>query len=288
MSEIYTLSNGTLTAVFSTAGGELHSLKDKNGKEYIFRDMSVWEFSAPTLFPICGGLKDDKFIKDGNEYFLPKHGFVRTAEFVAESVSENSITFLYTDNEETLAVYPYRFELRLIYTLDGNSLSVRYAVKNTGNEDMYYSIGCHEAYLCPDGIEGYSVVFDKKETLDTHGLDGNLLKYETTNVLTDSDVLKLDYEYFSSDALVFSKFKSDAVELCANDGSRRIRVEFPEFSHLLFWTKANAFAPYICIEPWCGSPDMVDSVNDLTKRPGILCVKPSETKNRDHKITILA
>ena len=193
MSQIFTLRNEKLTAVFSTTGAELLSLKHTNGKEYIFRDTEIWGFSAPLLFPICGGLKDDKFIHNGKEYILQKHGFVRTAEFIAEDVKNSSVTFLYKDTPETLESYPFHFELRIIYTLCGESLSVRYSVKNTGNEDMDYSIGCHEAYLCPEGIDKYSVVFDKKETLDAHKVLGNLLSYDTERIVTDSDTLKLDY-----------------------------------------------------------------------------------------------
>lgn len=288
MSKLYTIKNECLTATFCDSGAELHSLKDKNGKEYIFRDLNVWGFSAPTLFPICGGLKDDKYIYNGKEYHLEKHGYTRTAQFTVEDVSDSAITFICKDTEETRKCYPFNYELRIIYTLEGMSLKVRYSVTNTGNEDMPYSIGCHEAYLCPEGIDKYTVIFDEKETLDTHLVRGNLLDYETKNIITDSDRLALNYPMFADDALVFSKFNSSAVELAANDGSRRIRVEFPEFSHLLFWTTFTVDAPYLCIEPWCGCPDMIDSVYDITKRPGILTVKPGEVSVRDHKITVLA
>ncbi|MBE6623109.1 MAG: aldose 1-epimerase family protein [Ruminococcaceae bacterium] len=287
MSKIVTLKNSHLTAFFSDKGAELHSLKTISGKEYIFRDTNVWEYSSPILFPICGGLKDGKFVYGGKEYFLPKHGFVKDALFSIEKVDENSVTFFYRDNEKTLKVYPFSFELRIIYTLDKSSLSVDYCVKNTGNEKMYYSIGAHEAYFCPEGINNYSIVFDKSETLDSHIVNGNLLDYKTERILTDSNTLKLDYKYFSVDALVFSKFNSKALELVSVDLERRIRLEFSDFSHLLLWTQSDANKPYICIEPWCGFPDMTDSVYDITHRPGILQIAPGETQNINHKLTVL-
>lgn len=283
----HTISNGILAAEFSSVGAELLSLKDNSGKELIFRNESIWEFSAPTLFPICGGLKDDKYVYAGKEYRLAKHGFVRTAEFFVENASENSLTFLYTDNPETLKVYPFKFELRIVYTLFQSTLSVNYLVKNNGDGEMYFSVGCHEAYSCPGGIDKYSLIFEKPETLDSHIVRGNLLDYETNRIITDSDTLKLSYDYFSVDALAFSKFNSESITLCSDNGGRKVKVSFPGFSHLLIWTTNNVKAPYICIEPWCGFPDMVDSRYDITNRPGILRLEAGETREIKHCITAI-
>ncbi len=286
MSELYTLKNDRLEAVFSSIGAELISLK-KNGKQFIFRDARFWDYSAPVLFPICGGLKDDKFILEGKEYTLAKHGFTRDAEFKLEKLTDTSATFLLTDSEETRKSYPFNFEFRVIYTISGDALSVIYSTTNMGKNVMYYSVGCHEAYLCPEGIENYTLFFDKKETLDSHIVRGNLLDYETVRIMEDSDKLPLKYDYFSVDALAFSKFESAGVTLSANDGSRTIKVDFPGFSHLLLWTKNTCDAPYICIEPWCGFPDMVDSEYDITKRPGIIKVAPGENHITTHTITFI-
>ena len=287
MSQTHVLSNGYITATFSTKGAELISLKNADGKEFMFRDPLIWGYTAPVLFPICGGLKDDKFILDGKEYNLAKHGFCRDAEFTVESISDTSITFIFTETAETLVQYPFSFEFRIVYTLDKDSISVEYRTTNKNDKDMYYSVGCHEAYLCPEGIENYSILFDKKETLDSHIVNGNLMDYKTERILEDSDVLELKYDYFSIDALVFSKFNSSCVTLCSKDGERIVKVDFPEFTHLLFWTKNCGNAPYICIEPWCGFPDMIDSEYDITKRPGIIKVAPRNTHSVTHTITFV-
>ncbi len=286
MSENYVLKNEQLEAVFTSKGAELISLK-KLGKEFIFRDANIWGYSAPVLFPICGGLKDDKFILDGKEYTLAKHGFCRDAQFSVESISDTSITFLLTDSPETLTMYPFSFEFRIIYTIDKDALCVEYRTTNKTNKSMYYSVGCHEAYLCPEGIENYTIVFDEKETLDSHIVRGNLLDYETVRIIESSSELPLKYDYFSIDALAFSKIKSESVTLCANDGERIVKVDFPGFSHLLLWTKNTCDAPYICIEPWCGFPDMVDSEYDITKRPGIIKVAPQAVHSVTHTTTFI-
>ena len=280
------LKNEHIEAVFKSTGAELISLC-KDGKQFIFRDKAIWGYSCPILFPICGGLKDDKFIYEGKEYTLAKHGFCRDAEFAVEAHTDTSVTFLITDSSETLKCYPFNFEFRIIYTIDGDSLIVEYKTTNKTDGKMYYSVGCHEAYLCPEGFDNYKILFEEKETLDSHIVKGNLLDYETVNIIKDSDVLELKKEYFEIDALAFSRFNSSCATLCANNGERIVKVEFPGFSHLLLWTKNTCDAPYLCIEPWCGFPDMVDSVYDITKRPGIISLQKGEAHSVTHTITFV-
>jgi galactose mutarotase-like enzyme len=45
-------------------------------------------------------------------------------EFQLIDSTENSATFSIQSSEETLKVYPFEFELQLIYTLEENNLSL--------------------------------------------------------------------------------------------------------------------------------------------------------------------
>lgn len=283
----YTLTNGLLTATVLEHGAELISLKNAQGKEFIFRNTAVWNGSAPVLFPICGGLRDDKFVWEGKEYTLPKHGFAKLSDFEAETVNTADATFLLRDTEETRKMYPFPFEFRVRFTLHEDSLTVDYITKNTGSQTMYYSVGAHEAYFCPEGIEQYVLTFDKKETLDAHFVRGTAVDHETYPVLKNEDTLPLRYRDYEVDALVFSRFHSHGVTLSANDGSRILRVDYPDSTHLLLWTTHNTNAPYICIEPWNGMPDFIDSDYDIRKRSGILELGVGEEKTISHTITVI-
>lgn len=87
-------------------GAEIISTK-KGEQELIWQsDTNVWKGHAPLLFPTCGGLKKDKFVYNGKSYTMPKHGFARTSEFEAETVTENSATFLLKLNSETKNAIP--------------------------------------------------------------------------------------------------------------------------------------------------------------------------------------
>jgi len=280
----YIIKNESLTAKFDSFGAELKNVKSTGGKEYIwYGDEKIWSGTAPVLFPICGGLKDDKYTYNGKEYTLPKHGFARKSEFIAETVKSDEIVFLLTESEETLKLYPFYFQLRIKYKLIKNSLRVEYSVNNTSSDTMYFSIGAHEAYLCPEGIEEYSVEFEKAENLDSWVLDGNMLNNKTVRIAENTRFLPLKYEYFDIDALVFKHLNSNKVLLKNNTNT--ITVEFDGFDYFLLWTKPKANAPYMCIEPWCGIPNSVDSTYELSEKEGIISLESDKEITKIHTIT---
>ena len=282
MAEQLILSNQIIKATFSTKGAELISVI-KDGKEKIWiGDPDVWASHAPLLFPICGGLKDDKYIYEGKEYTLLKHGYLRNLEFDVESQNDKKIVFLHRSDNYTLKQYPFNYELRIIYTLEGSTLKVDYSVKNLDDTCMYYSIGAHEGYYCPEGIEEYSIIFDKNENLDSNILNGNLLEYDTINVGKNTRELPLKYEYFSVDALVFLNLKSRKVSLKNRKTGEEIGLEFEGHDFFLLWTKPGA--KYICMEPWCGCQDFIDADYDFVHKKGIIKLSGREEKTKTHKI----
>lgn len=283
MAEQLSISNGIITAVISTKGAELKSVV-KDGAEILWEgNPDVWAGQAPLLFPICGGLKDDKYIFEGKEYTLQKHGYVRMSEFDVESSVDTSATFILRSNENTKKQFPFDYELRVTYTLTDNKICVGYSVKNVGSGDMYFSIGSHEGYACIGGIEEYSLIFDKSENFVCNVLNGNLLEYNTYSV-GEGRELPLKYDFFTIDALTFLNLKSRGVNLVHRPSGRSLRVEFDGFNYLFVWTKPNA--NYICVEPWCGIPDFVDSNYDITQKRGIVKLEANAEKVLTHSIIL--
>ena len=191
------LANGIISAEISEIGAEIKSLK-KDGYEYMWcGDPQVWGSTAPVLFPILCGLKDNQYILDGKTYEMTKHGLARGKEFAVESVTDTSVTMLYTQNEQTLRAYPFEFEFRVIFTLIGNSLQVEYRVCNLNDREMYFSVGAHEAYATPEGIEDYDIIFPHKENLETYLQAGGLLQKKTVTIGKNTEYLPLYDKYFS-------------------------------------------------------------------------------------------
>lgn len=283
---IITIKNEELTVEISTLGAELQSVKYA-GEERLWQgDPSVWSGRAPVLFPICGGLKDDKYTLNGKEYTLPKHGFGRKSEFSIESQEEDKAVFLLTASEETKKGYPFDFELRISYSLIGNSIKVSYGVANKSNEDMYFSIGAHEAYATPEGVEEYYLKFEKKEKLIHNILKGPLLTEEYVVLGEDIDELPIKSEYFDIDAITLLNLKSRKVSLCKKDETKKITVDFDGFDYMFVWTKPGTNQAYLCLEPWCGIPDFEGSSYDIAEKKGINKLEPLGTFQRVHTITI--
>ena len=126
-----TLKNDKITVKINERGAELKSLF-AGGREYIWcgRD-EVWAESSPLLFPICGGLKDDKYTFKGKEYTMPKHGYGRKTMFEVESATDTEAVFLHKSNDDTKKCFPFDYELRIIYSIDGYALKTEYKVDYT-------------------------------------------------------------------------------------------------------------------------------------------------------------
>jgi len=236
------------------------------------------------MFPICGALKEDKYTYKGKEYHLPRHGFARTGSFAVESREGERVVFLLCSDEESKKIYPFDFELRVIYRLEGKSLHIDYSVKNLGGETMYFSLGSHEGYSTPGGIENYEVIFSQEETADSWLLSGTLLSGERMPLLKNQRVLPLSYSLCDQDSLIFKDLRSRTVTLRNRSSGRSLRVDFPDDNYFLIWTKPGA--PYVCLEPWSGMCDTVGTSYDIEKKEGIIALPAQQEYLHTHSITL--
>ena len=283
----YVLANEKLTVTVSNIGAQIKSIKNQDDREYMWSgDPAIWNRTAPIMFPICGGLRDDAYIYGDKKYTLTKHGFVLFREFDCEEHSQDVLTLVTRDTPDTREVYPFNFEFRVRFTLEDNTLHVSFLTTNTGAGTMYYAPGAHEAYSCPEGIEEYDVVFDKTEPLVRTVLDGNYLEHKTEPVEADGNTLHMKYSHMDNDCVVFENLKSRGATLTKRDGSRKIHVAFDDFKYFVLWTKKGA--PYLCLEPWNGIPDRVDADGILVNKEGILALESGGTQIFTHHISILA
>ena len=280
-----TLKNEFLTATFNEVGAELKSLVF-GGREYIWEGRSeVWAGSCPLLFPICGGLKDDKYTFNGKEYTLKKHGYARFITFEIENKTDSSVVFLHKSDIDTKKSFPFDYELRVIYTLTDKTVKIDYSVKNLTDGTMYFSIGSHEGYYTPEGIEDYDVIFPQNETLGTYVPYGNLLSNQELPIIKDSNILPLYDKYFTVDALIFKDLKSKSATLRNRKTGKAVRVDFPAADYFLLWHKPNS--PFMCLEPWSGIPDIVGSSYDITEKEGIIPLESGREYKSSHTLNVI-
>lgn len=280
-----TLKNNKLTATINHRGAELISLKDNDQRDYIWNgNPEFWGKHSPVLFPIVGTLKNNSFHYENQEYHLSRHGFARDMDFeLVESTAEKAV-FLLSHNSETLKNYPFEFQLQLIYTLEETKLSISYHVFNAGTNTMPFSIGAHPAFALPESFESYEIEFNQNEPLQYHLLENDLVSNETKKLNTQDKKLALDYTLFEHDALIFKTILSKQLTILEHK-KPILKVDYNGFPNLGIWTK-NA-APFICIEPWFGYSDVLESTGDLLLKEGIQILEPNATFQSIFSIKIL-
>ncbi|MDD5149188.1 MAG: aldose 1-epimerase family protein [Flavobacterium sp.] len=280
-----TISNSYLTAQINQLGAELFSVTDSNKKEYIWEgNPNFWGKHSPVLFPIVGTLKNNFYRYNSVEYHLSRHGFARDIQFEEVEKSENSVTFSLLSTEETKKVFPFDFELQIIYTLEENRLNIEYKVINNGDSQMPFSIGAHPAFALPENFQDYSLEFEKEESLEYFLLENDLISNKTKKLELENKTLLLNYEHFENDALIFKSLQSNTITILENSNPI-VKVNFEDFPNLGIWTKSNA--PFLCIEPWFGYSDTEESSGNLFEKEGIQILETNEIFKAKFSIEIL-
>lgn len=288
---ITTIENTLLKVSILAKGAELSSVWHKEHQlEYMWSgDAAFWGKKSPVLFPIVGTLKGDTYIFKNEKYNLPRHGFARDYTFELEHSSANKATFLLCSNTHTRQNYPFDFQFRLHYSLDGNQLNVTYDVKNISAETVYFSVGGHPAFKVPlvDGTdyEDYYIQLNQTETVGRYPLsiDGLLLT-ESDPFLTHSDRFALHPSLFHADAVVLKHLISDTMTIKSDKTPRGLRMIFKGFPFFGIWAAKNA--PFVCLEPWCGVADSVNTTQELTEKEGINVLDPNSRFERTWSIEL--
>ena len=280
----YKLKCGSLTAIADSYGGELISLKDAAGREYLWQgDPAYWSGRNPNLFPIVGGLKDGTICVNGVPYCMNRHGFARNSEFSIMEQGDDYIVFQLVESEFTLQLYPFRFDFRIRHQLTEFGFFTQFEVHNPGEAELPFCVGAHTAFNCPmkdeEHFDQYRLVFDQTE--DAHALyptpTGCLDRGNKLYTLQNTDTLPLDHEtYAQADTLIFEGLKSTGVKLLGPDG-HGIRMDYSGFPMIAFWTAGAKQAPYICLEPWSSLPSRQDVVEDLEKQEDLIALEAGNT-----------
>ena len=280
---VYSAENSNFTLAVKEMGAELNSLKSKDtGIEYIWNgNTDIWYGQSPILFPIIGRLLDDKYTLDGKEYSMDKHGIVRKKPFTLVEKTDDSLTFVQTDDDESVTKYPYKFELKVKFQLTEKGLRVTHTIKNNNDSVMYYSFGAHPAFNCQIGDY---LEFNKDTCLETERIDHeSILIDEKFPVEMEGNKLTLTKDLFIDDALILSSFNSDSISIKSNSHDRVIRFDF-DSPFLGIWAKPNA--PYVCLEPWWGVNDSYHKVADFSEKRGIMALEPNESKEFTWEVSI--
>lgn len=290
----YKLSLGELQAVAETFGGELVSLTDQNGTEYIWGgEAPFWSGRNPVLFPIVGRLNGGVINFDGKPYEMAQHGFARRCEFAVAEQGQDYIVFELRESDETLAKYPFPFSLQVRHQLKKAGFSTSFRVENTGDKPMPFCIGAHTAFRCPihagEKFEDYQIIFDQPETAEKILLNrDNLISHTDREPLLDGeDRFDLDYSVFARlDTIILESLKSTGVSLLHKKTGHGVHMAFEGFPMIAFWTQGAQEAPFVCLEPWHGCAAVDNESGDFLDKRHCVVLEPGEAKELEYVVTL--
>ena len=297
MAAMETISKGALKASVEAHGAQLRSLA-LDGREYLWQaDARWWGKSAPILFPMVGSLRGDTATCSAGTCHMGRHGLARDYDHEVVGNDGDSVTFRLDSTDATLAKFPYRFRLEMTYALEGEAtLAQTFVVTNEGDVAMPFCLGGHPAFNVPvvqgEAFEDYELRFTRPWTASTPVIaEGGLLDYSSpVPLFEDADVLPLSHELFAHDAVVLQDVP-DATLTMAGPSGHGVRMDFDGFDHIGVWSAAadaeGAPAPFVALEPWCGTATRTDEDDVFEHKQGCLTAEPGETLTRTFRVTLL-
>ncbi|MFC5470147.1 aldose epimerase [Cohnella suwonensis] len=211
----------------------------------------------PVLFPIAGQLVNGQYEWEGKTYRMKNHGVARILPWeVVDSGTDGSayVTLSLAANAETLAVYPFDFELRFTYRLRNGVLSIEQQYRNRSDKPMPMVAGFHP-YFATEG-KNLAYVTDATRMLDYNDklekpFDGTLRLEDMVESAALLDAAKAEMTFPLS-------------------RERNVRLTYSElFRYVVLWSFAGK--PFVCVEPWTALNEALNDKKDL------LSVAPGDT-----------
>ena len=274
MTDTHSFGDGALRATVSAAGAELHGMQDAAGQEWLWQAGAAWPRRAPILFPTVGRLPNDILRHAGQAHRMTQHGFARDRAFSWIRRDATGCALRLNDDAATREVYPFPFVLDVEWAVADGALSCTVTVSNPGPRPLPFALGAHPAFAWPlpgaASAEGHSVTFPGLEVLAARRLTDGLVDGSETIPLRDG-ALALHPRLFEKDAIVLPDFPGRRLRLAAPGGAA-LEMEWQGYGDFGLWSKPGA--PFLCLEPWCGTAAPLGWDGDFIERPGITRLEP--------------
>lgn len=239
----------------------------------------------PFLFPICARIsrngKDGIYLYDGKQYQLKIHGFSWFEKWAVENVTENSIDVVLRDNENTLACYPFHFEIKLIFKVSNGKFECHQIYKNTEKEKpMPYYAGFHPYFLTPKmgfGKEKVVLHFQPKRRLKYNetltDIIGEQPVFKTPVNITNPEINE-QLSMLGEDQVATLTFPNGDVLKTNTRGIQDPNI----FSYSQLYTIPEK--PFFCVERWMSFPNALNTVS------GVRWLNPSESEEALFQVSI--
>lgn len=250
------VQNQSAKALISVYAGQVLSFQPTNEPEdLLFKSAKAFYQAGKAIkggVPICWPW----FGPDPEGQNRPSHGFVRNRAWTVVSTStisdsETQVVLGLVDTEETQAIWPQSFELKLEITV-GTTLKLDLVTRNTGNQPFMLTQALH-TYFRVGGIDQVQVLGLE----DTHYLDK-----------TDGGTEKIQDGAVAIATEVDSVYKNVAGELVIVDAAlgRRIRITSSGSQTAIVWN------------PWVENSIKSADLDDLDYQQ-FVCVETANAAN---------
>jgi len=232
--------SGDLLRIVPERGGLISGWRCA-GEEVVYLDLERFLDPAqsvrggfPVLFPITGGLPDNRLILPQGEFQLGQHGFARQQPWRLEALADGrGVQLQLTDNEETLKSYPFSFLLTMAVRLAPGELEISTIVENRSNVTMPFSFGLHP-YFNLSSLEGVRL----------EGLPDQCLNHLTMAEAATAD--QMERLATGIDLLVQPTGPVRLVDEAAGT-TLELQLTHP-LDLVVLWTEPPR--PMVCMEPW--------------------------------------
>ena len=142
--------SGDLLRVVPERGGLISGWRC-SGHEVVYLDLERFLDPAqsvrggfPVLFPITGGLPDNRLPLPQGMFTLGQHGFARQLPWQLEELADGrGLQLQLCETKETFETYPFWFLLTMEVRLAPGALEITTIIPNRGDATMPFSFGLH-------------------------------------------------------------------------------------------------------------------------------------------------
>ena len=228
-----------------------------HGREIFYLDQASFDGGGsvrggiPVLFPWAGPLPDGTFGVEGK---LPQHGVARQSAWEEAGPG----IFVLRSSEETLKVYPWKFELRQKFELTPDGLYLETHVLNLDERSMPVQLGFHP----------YFAVTDKSKL--EFELPGRV--YRDSDTPDRADQVFPGTLAFTDQPLDWELRDLQQRRAVMREGSHSLTLEWsPDFPVFVCWHLWDK--PFVCLEPWSAG-----RFAQTTADPDLWHVAPGESR----------
>ena len=281
------LENDVMKFEVSPIGAELQSLYSKvTEMEYLWQPgYDIWPHHSMLLFPNPGRIAGDRVIIGGKVYPATMHGFANDMQFELLEADEKHILLQISATEETRKSFPYEFRLQVEFSLEGEVVVQKFRVINDDNKKVYFSLGAHPGFYCPIQInetgDDYYFEFDSPQYIDNLQLQEGtrLLTGEKSPWLQGKTERHIGEDFFHDGPKVLGGVKANFITMKSKKSNHFVELGIKGFPYLWLWGVDQKMS-IMCIEPWCGVSDLMNTNHIWEKKLGIEVVDVGETFER--------